>query len=323
MSNTCPICESEDTILLRKDVKSGVPPHMQKDQNNIKKNGRANIKLYRCNKCVLDFLETWDDPEKVYKFYKDNNYVAFSNVVDGKLKFNEARKRVERVLPYVDKNTRLLDIGCGNGRFLDELRKHVGTVEGLEITAEHVESCNKKGIKVWDCFLEDFHPEKPFDAVVLHATLEHIAKVKDFIIDLKRVIHDKSYVFIEVPSLRDPLANTFDIEPYREFFYREYHLYYFSEISLAKLFANFGFKGEVKPELMASLSNHFHWMSFQKGQPNINAMVNMELPSKLINSAAPNGKDVMSIFDEIDDIYREKMIEAGLGDMLLGRFSLT
>jgi ubiquinone/menaquinone biosynthesis C-methylase UbiE len=324
MSTICPICDSNEAAMLQSDVKSGVPIHMQKDKENIVKNCRVKIKLMRCNDCHLDYLETWDCPEDVYNFYNNNNYICEPNITKGPLKYDERKKRVERVLPYVNQKTRLLDIGCGNGAFLKDLKKHVKTIEGMELTKQHVEDLTRDGIKVWDCFLEEFEPEVPYDVVVMHATLEHIADINHFMVDLKRVIHDKSKVFVEVPNMRDPLANIFDIEAYRKFFYREYHLYYFSEISLFKLFEKFDFKqAEIWPEMVASLSNHFHWINFKKGQPDTNTMVNMVLDCGFLDSKLPNGNDFTFIMDEIDDTYRKKLQEAGVGDLLIGCFSLT
>ena len=120
---------------------------MQKDKENIVKNSRVKTKLMRCNDCHLDYLETWDRPEDVYKFYENNNYICEPNITKKEaLKYDERKKRVERVLPYVNQNTRMLDIGCGNGAFLKDLKKHVKIIEGMELTKQHVDELTRDGI---------------------------------------------------------------------------------------------------------------------------------------------------------------------------------
>ena len=90
------------------------------------------------------------------------------------------------------------------------------------------------------------------------------------------------------------------------------------------LFEKFDFKqAEIWPEMVASLSNHFHWINFKKGQPDTNTMVNMVLDCGFLDSKLPNGNEFTFIMDEIDDTYRKKLQEAGVGDLLIGCFSLT
>ena len=268
------------------------------------------------------FFGIWDEPEEVYSFYDNNNYVCDANLIEGELKYDERKRRVDRVLPFVNKNTKLLDIGCGNGNFLKDIKEMVDRAEGMEVTKHHIDSCRSAGLTIHDTLLDSFDPQEKYDVVVMHATLEHVANLPQFVKDLKRITHANSHIFIEVPSMRDPLANTYDIEKYRKFFYRQYHMYYFSEISLSKLFTDLGFKAEVWSEMMVSLTNHMHWMSCSSGQKNTNTMVNVNLPVELLNSKAPNGTSVYEIWNEVDDLYRERMENAGLGDMLVGRFSL-
>lgn len=317
MSSSCPICDSQQTLLVQNNVKAGSPNRGQALEPL--KVPRVPVKLFRCPECVLDFLESWDDTDKIISFYDNNHYVCRPNVTEGILKYDESANRIDRVKPFLTPTTRLLDIGCGEGDFLKKARPHVKLAEGMEITQTHVESLRKDGFTIWECLIHDFKPAQPYDVIVMHALLEHVPNISEFLRELKRLCHDKTQLFIELPNVRDPLSYYFGLSAYRNFFYREYHLYYFSEIGLKKVLAKHGFHSEVRPALVASLTNHFHWMHQNRGQETTNAMVNVTLPVSLAEETMPNGELLYSLFNKLDDIYRNEMVKAGIGDLLVCR----
>lgn len=321
MSVHCPICDSDKTQLIQNDVKAGSPYRGQALQ--ALKVPRAPIQVFRCKDCVLDFLETWDDTEKVIGFYENNHYICRPNITEGFLKYDESANRLERVKPFFTSTTHLLDIGCGDGDFLKKAKPYVKSAEGMEITKIHVETLRKEGFKIWECLIHDFNPGQAYDVIVMHALLEHVPHVSEFLQHLKRLCHDKTQLFIELPNVRDPLSYYFGIDAYRKFFYREYHLYYFSEISLKKLLAKHGFNADIRPVLAASITNHFNWMYRNCGQETTNAMVNVTLPVSLTEETMPNGESLQSLFNKLDDIYRNEMVKAGIGDLLSCRACLA
>jgi len=286
MIDKCPICYSKG-YKIRDKVRGDVP-----------------IKVYRCDKCYIDFLEIWDEKARVYKFYDKDNYVFKPNIKQGiKMKYNEYDERFENIKPYLSKDKRLLDIGCGDGTFLKMVDPLVGVAEGTEITTYHVNNLRKQGFKIYDCLLHEMQtPEEPYDIICMFALLEHVPVVTEFLEDLKkRFIHEESLIFIEVPNLLDPLTSCYDIPEYRDFFYREYHLYYFTEKSLNKLLQVCGFKCETKPVLQASLTNHFHWLHLGKGQPTTTDMSNVTLIREPIMKITPKGNSFIEILDKVDN----------------------
>lgn len=310
MTINCPICNSGG-IQIRDKVKGG---------NKESLNRNTSIKVYMCAECYLDFLEIWDDEERVYGFYNNDNYVFKPNVNGEKMKYDEYEGRFKRVLPFLKKESKLLDIGCGDGTFLRMVRPYVALAEGTEITNSHVNNLRKEGFKIWDCLLHEMTPEGPYDIICMFALLEHVPKVMKFLNDLKsRFTHEKTQIFIEVPNLLDPLTSCYDVPEYRDFFYREYHLYYFTEKSLSKLLNKVGFNYETEPLLQASITNHFHWMHQGKGQATTTDMSNVVLPRVALMDKTPAGSGFMHILDKVDDLYREFLLKEGIGDLLACR----
>jgi 2-polyprenyl-3-methyl-5-hydroxy-6-metoxy-1,4-benzoquinol methylase len=312
LTNCCPVCGESETKVITEHVTGG----------KVKQG--ADVKVLRCEDCDFDFLEIWNDVERANQWYAKDDYVIKPDQFDGPTpKFNNYEVYVNQVEPFLKPDSRVLDVGCGDGQFLSMIRDRVGEVQGVEITPTLLELLGKQGIPVWDKPIQECEPVRPYDIIVMHALLEHIPRISDFLEDLKRFMHDGSMIFFSVPHGLDPLTSYFDVPNYRDHFYREYHFYYFTEKSMGKLLENAGFECELSPHVVASLTNHFHWMHKEKGQSGTAEFTNVILPKPLRREQTPSGRLFSEILDEVDDLYREKLQQAGVGDELYGRMWLA
>ena len=91
----------------------------------------------------------------------------------------------------VEKNCRVLDIGCADGKLLHLLIKNKNaSVQGIEIEHEKVETCLKKGLSVveGDANVEiTSFPDNSFDYVILSQTLQTVEKPKWILNEILRV----------------------------------------------------------------------------------------------------------------------------------------
>lgn len=300
MSSKCPVCESNKTVVFKENV-----------------SGSPEVYALRCSKCTLEFLNIWDDELLVNSFYKDLKVVYESDIENEPIKHNEYDRRYNEVLPLVNSKSRLLEIGAGQGHFLDRISPFVFEAHALEISPLHIDLLRNKGYFVYDKPLTDLEPKSPYDIVCLYAVLEHVPKIKHFLEHLKNWIHQETILFFEMPNAMEPLLRFYDVPEYRNFFYREYHLYTFSESTIQLLFNELGFECKLWPLQVASITNHFHWLHEGKGQQSMNDMVNVTLPKKLINEETPKGDDFLSLLDKVDDFYRKTLENSGVGDILL------
>ena len=76
----------------------------------------------------------------------------------------------------IEKNTRVLDVGCGNGDLMKFLQENkTKDIRGLEISKEKVQNCLSKGLTVIEgnaeSDLKQF-PKSSFDYVILSQTLQ-------------------------------------------------------------------------------------------------------------------------------------------------------
>jgi len=101
------------------------------------------------------------------------------------------KKEFKIISELIENNTRVLDVGCGDGTLMKFLKneKNVDT-RGLEISKENVQDCISKGLSIIEGNAEkDLHqfPNLSFDYVVLSQTLQAFYNPEKVIDDLLRV----------------------------------------------------------------------------------------------------------------------------------------
>ena len=114
------------------------------------------------------------------------------------LKMKKEFKVIADLLPN---NTRLLDVGCGDGSLMDLLYKKKNIeVRGLELNQINVQQCIHKGLPVIQGNAEtELHqfPDQSFDFVVLSQTLQAFYNPEKVLRELLRI--GKS-VIISIPN---------------------------------------------------------------------------------------------------------------------------
>lgn len=74
--------------------------------------------------------------------------------------------------------SKVLDVGCGNGTLLDEIRARGGTGIGITISPEQVKRCRKRGLDVrllnYQAMADEWNGY--FDAIVANGSIEHFVQ---------------------------------------------------------------------------------------------------------------------------------------------------
>ncbi len=102
----------------------------------------------------------------------------------------------------VNKQSKILDIGCGFGQFLSKLKEEeFSCLHGIDISNEAIEECRKKGLQVTQInnICDFIVPEdEKFDFIVMSHVLEHIEKDKiiDTLKHIKQNLLAKNGAFV-------------------------------------------------------------------------------------------------------------------------------
>ena len=101
------------------------------------------------------------------------------------------KKEFEVISKIIEKNKRVLDVGCGDGALMEHLRDlQQNDVRGLEPQKKLVQECISKGFSVIEGDAEKDltqFPEKSFDYVVLSQTLQAFLNPEEVLNQLLRI----------------------------------------------------------------------------------------------------------------------------------------
>ncbi len=101
------------------------------------------------------------------------------------------RPDLEIIQQWIEPESRVLDLGCGNGALLDYLQQHKQINGlGLEIAGDNIEQCMRRGVNVvqqdLNRGLENFQ-DQSFDTVLLTQTLQAMRYPDRLVEDMLRI----------------------------------------------------------------------------------------------------------------------------------------
>jgi len=215
--------------------------------------------IVTCTKCNHSFIYPMPrDPEEIASFYPQNYYaytppipphtfkarlkLYVTDLHYGEYSKNEVLRSFQRVLYFLLKHTineppiipngNLLDIGCGNGQYLNVIRQFGWNTYGIEPSESAVNIARSIGLDVKRGTAENIQYEDNFfDVVRIWNVLEHTIFPRRALSEAARVLKKGAYLIVYVP-------NFCSID--RKFFGRYWasleiprHLHHFSFNSLA------------------------------------------------------------------------------------------
>ena len=105
------------------------------------------------------------------------------------------------ILAHVEPGSRVIDLGCGDGRLLEILRERHGCrVSGVEVDAAAFAAAMGRGVPMLQIDLNaglDLVPDDAFDAAVVSQTLQQIQRPLDLLDELFRIA---GRVIVVVPN---------------------------------------------------------------------------------------------------------------------------
>jgi SAM-dependent methyltransferase len=132
------------------------------------------------------------------------------------------RRKILETLP-LDPSAVLLDVGCEDGAWTEQLRQVVGVphshVQGLEIAAELVAAARARGFDVRIGDIDALWPFENASMDIVHANqvIEHVQRLDHFAQELKRVLAPNGLAIVcteNLASWHNLAALTFGYQPF-------------------------------------------------------------------------------------------------------------
>ncbi len=155
----------------------------------------------QCSECGSVLTQPIPRPEKVKNYYQELYYGRRKSFVESIVNYLRLKKILK--LPGTIKKAAILDVGCGNGNFLELLAGRGFLANGTEVAPEYHFS-NKK-ISSLICrkeLAECRFPDNKFDVITMWHTLEHFSSPLDYLLESKRILKSGGFLIIEVPNFQ-------------------------------------------------------------------------------------------------------------------------
>ena len=155
----------------------------------------------QCKQCGLIYvnpLPTLEDYIKMYPVeYQGDIKTEYSNEYDSLI------RKIKKIAP----GNKLLDYGCGNGRFIVEAMAHDFEVSGVEFSSDLVQALQNHFPKVQLYEVDTFFEKNQyFDVIFMSNVLEHLRNPKEIIHKLTQCLHQDG-IFV----LEGPIENNFNL----------------------------------------------------------------------------------------------------------------
>jgi 2-polyprenyl-3-methyl-5-hydroxy-6-metoxy-1,4-benzoquinol methylase len=243
---------------------------------SIRDDASGQFKIHRCLTCGHVQLFPLPTPEQDQAFYDGDRQLQ--NVSGGgtdlqREKFKsiaDTERRVSWLDSIISSPSKILDVGCGYGFFVDALTNKGYEAMGIEVSKLRLDLA-KSSLQgdfiqgqIDDQKIQNLY-QNNFDAVTLFHVLEHLTDPVNFLLKCLNLIKPNGYLLIEVPNFRDELIGQ-SLE-YAHFYWQRAHLSYFSPFHLELTFhkaeiGNFVIDGVQR----YGLRNLLHWLDEKKPQ---------------------------------------------------------
>jgi len=179
---------------------------------------------------------------------------------------HDVKRRVSLIRKLIPQNKRILEIGSGDGFFLESIKNYGYEAIGIEISSPRRKRSKKiTNAKILDFDFSEGIPDiSKVDAIVMFHVLEHINKPEQFLRNISKLLKSNGKMIAEVPNFDDFQNKT--NRAYREWQFQKAHIHYFVPKILRNVFSRAGFKVKIFGVQRYSIENMISWKLTQKPQ---------------------------------------------------------
>lgn len=217
----------------------------------------------RCRNCGHVYLNPRPIDRDIHKAYPAHYYTLEGRHTSGqsaiiaRLKSFVIKRRLRYVRDCLKKNASVLEVGCGDGALLLDLKArypHLRLV-GMDFSVSRETRCQlaENNIELRVCRIEEavLEPES-FDLIIMNQLIEHVADPPAVIETLAGSLKPGGRLSIETPNL-----SGYDRRLFKRSFWGGYyfprHLHLFDEAGMTRMLSRYGLGVERHVDLLAPI----------------------------------------------------------------------
>ncbi|MBL9138093.1 MAG: methyltransferase domain-containing protein [Verrucomicrobiales bacterium] len=191
----------------------------------------VDLQIWRCQACGFVQL----DPTFAETFYDDYLMTVSHSPTMQRYQREQAVDFVER---HALRGRRIVEVGCGDGNYLDHLKAAGAQVTGNEPSTRFRALAEARGFQVHPGYVSRQAPVPggPYDGFATRQVLEHVPDPREFLLGIRASLRPDGVGLVEVPSLEQALAG------HRFYDFFADHLNYFSASTLRLALEMAGFQ---------------------------------------------------------------------------------
>lgn len=174
----------------------------------------------------------------------------------GREKYEEDDRRRSKQFGLYFKQADVIDIGCGMGGLLEEIKSIAKSVAGVEPREGDRDELARRGYRMYRRAADA--PAGQFDVACLFHVFEHATEPLDMLKDARTLLRPGGTLLVEVPHARDVLMK---LDAFKAFTLWSEHLVLHTKESLRRYLKAAGFKNiRIEGFQRYPLGNHVGWL---------------------------------------------------------------